>query len=636
MPSIKEQFDEYTDRMAEIRRLSSPDINVFEDADDYSKKLRYNFQRIGRLAALNRTMLDSTIYPLLERNSKLDEETSKELGELADKLVTVADQNNDYLNLDLPVSALISDRLSVEALKKKDLYSQIRQLDEEIAIDYALLNVTERITVLPEICDTYRKKGLVIGDFYLRLLDKKKFLEIEDEQCRRIILTNARFVSVFFEQNTDVGLNKKNIDILNRMMEIYHDDFYHQAVSDFDWDYFLYRTLEYYLQCTDICNLRGFTKEQLNIIGERADELDCLIKENPRPFMNIIGFNFIPVAIARCRYLCGRLSKDEYKDFLVKTYELRDKKNFRTEGGYFNILLPLEYLCIVDRDNLNSLDVSRLEEIYSEVMEYIFNMPSGGSMCLFMEYLAEFISRFIEIPSVVSLKDFVLQCMAAIHPPTYIHSLMVGQISECLCSHLINKMPGVFIGFPGCSNIDDVRAKKVEILDYAYNAALCHDFGKIYIMDTIFVYGRKLLDFEFDIIKSHPQMGYDLLIKFESTRKYAPVAKGHHKWYDDSFGYPADFVTSDSPYKVIIDIVQCADCMDAATDSIGRSYSNGKSIDDILKEVKRDAGKRYAPFLSRILEMFEVRWDMDFLLSQQRNKNYQKTFALLRNVIRRL
>jgi len=635
MPSIKEQFDEYTDRMAEIRRLSSPDINVFDDEDDYSKKLRYNFQRIGRLAALNRDMLDKTLYPLLEKSKELDEQTTKQLGELAENLASIANQDNDFVNLDLPVSALISDRLSSDALKKKDLYTQIKQLDDEINVDYALMNVTERINVSPEISRTYQKKGLLIGDFFFKLLDKKKFAEIDDDLCRKIILTNARFTSVFFEGNTDSKLNKKNLDILNLMMEIYNDDFYHQAVSGYNWDYFLYRTYEYYLQCTDICNSRGFSRKQLDLIGDKAEEMERLIRDNPKPYVDVVGFSFIPVAIARCRYLCGRLSKDEYEDYLVNAYESRDKLCFRTEGGYFNILLPLEYLCIIDRDNMNAQVVSRLEGIYGDIIDYIFKMPGDGSKCFLMEYLAEYINRFIEIPSVYTIKDFVIQCMAAIHPPTYIHSVMVGQISECICRHLLSKMPGVFIGFPGCSNVDDVKANKAAILDYTYNAALCHDFGKIYIMDTIFVYGRKLMDFEFDIIKSHPQMGYDLLSKFESTKKYAPVAKGHHKWYDDSFGYPSDFTTSDSPYKVIIDIVQCADCMDAATDTIGRSYSQGKNLEVILKEIKRDCGKRYAPFFGKLFDMYEVRWDLEYLLSEQRGKNYRKTFSLLKSVMRK-
>ena len=70
--------------------------------------------------------------------------------------------------------------------------------------------------------------------------------------------------------------------------------------------------------------------------------------------------------------------------------------------------------------------------------------------------------------------------------------------------------------------------------------------------------------------------GAELLTGHNSTAAYADVAKGHHLWYDCSRGYPYDFNTFDSPVKTIIDIVAVADCMDAATDSVGRSYNNGK------------------------------------------------------------
>ncbi len=55
------------------------------------------------------------------------------------------------------------------------------------------------------------------------------------------------------------------------------------------------------------------------------------------------------------------------------------------------------------------------------------------------------------------------------------------------------------------------------------------------------------------------------------------VCDSEHLWYDGSRGYPAAFDTSQSPLKVIIDIVAIADCMDAATDSVGRSYNRGKT-----------------------------------------------------------
>jgi HD-GYP domain-containing protein (c-di-GMP phosphodiesterase class II) len=229
-------------------------------------------------------------------------------------------------------------------------------------------------------------------------------------------------------------------------------------------------------------------------------------------------------------------------------------------------------------------------------------------------------------------EDIVLNFLAAMHPPTYVHSRMVAQFTVCLCDHLMDQRPELLIGCAGCETVEEVLEKRSEILYFAYHAALCHDAGKLFIIDTVFVYGRKLLDMEFELIKTHPKMGAELLRRYPSTRQYAEVALGHHKWYDNSRGYPEEFDTSGSPLKALIDLVMCCDCLDAATDTVGRSYNRGKTTEEFLEEVREGSGTRYAPWLVDLLAREEVRADINFLLRRGREHNYQDTYLLLRNV----
>ena len=127
-------------------------------------------------------------------------------------------------------------------------------------------------------------------------------------------------------------------------------------------------------------------------------------------------------------------------------------------------------------------------------------------------------------------------------------------------------------------------------------------------------------------------MGATMLKRFSSTAKYADVALGHHKWYDNSRGYPEDFDTRNSPLKTLIDLVQCADCLDAATDTIGRSYSRGKTFDEFCEEIREGSGTHYAPWLYPLLSKPEVREDIIFLLTKGRNRNYHDTYQLLKAV----
>ncbi|MBO4375556.1 MAG: hypothetical protein J5829_10675 [Lachnospiraceae bacterium] len=631
--SIKKEFEEYAKRMSDIRILSSPSIKKFDSAESYSERLSSNFKKIGELAAINREMLDSKLYPLLNSEDALDGELSDELEELADTLLSVAGDEEDFENLDLPIAFLIGERLLKDVAESDDINSKIRKMDEQIIVCYSMMNMTERIFTDPKISADYKDKGVAIGDEFIKMLDKDVFLTITDMECRDIVLTDARFMTSFFERTSgDDAVNRKNIEILDTMMRVASDMFYHEAVPEFDWDYFTYRVLEYYVQCTDIFNARGFAPDLLEKICDRADELDKLFAVNPEYFGDIPGSNFYPVHAARSRCLAGRMSKEDYRAFLLDRYEKRDRVDFSVDGGCENVLVPLETLCLIDPKNLSAEDVTLIRTLYQGLSAYLFRIPNTGVMSFLLEFFTVIITNFIEIPSGVSFEDFVLQCLAAMHPPTYVHSRMVGQISERVAYHILRLQPEIFIGMPGCKTKEDVLERKDEILSYTYHAALCHDFGKISIIDTIFVYGRKLLDLEFNIIKTHPVTGGEFLRSHESTKTYADVAIGHHKWYDDSKGYPFDFKTADSPYKPVIDIVLCADCLDAATDTVGRSYNRGKDLNDYIGELKEGSGTRYAPWLPGIFEHEEVFRDIEYLLKVGRHDTYQETYNLLKNV----
>ena len=98
--------------------------------------------------------------------------------------------------------------------------------------------------------------------------------------------------------------------------------------------------------------------------------------------------------------------------------------------------------------------------------------------------------------------EFCVNAFSAVHPPTYVHINMVARLAECMTRHLISTKPELFVGFPGCEDVEDVRKNRRRIINYAFHSSLCHDLGKLFIIDTITMYGRNLLDSEFMTIKS--------------------------------------------------------------------------------------------------------------------------------------
>ncbi len=629
MEDKRKAFRDYIDRTVEIRLLSTPSLDEIRDANGYSDRLTQNFIRIGQLAVSNRQFLDEVVFPFVQSDERLTEEDIEEMVEFGNEMIDAGEV--EYL--DLPIVFQLSERILREKKNQEDLPGLIRQLDTHMDTCYALQMMAVRITSDPEIARRFSNEGLKIGEYFLSLLDKERFVQIKDERAREIVLTDARYMTVFFQKMTDdPQMNSYNLKILERMCTIWEDDFYIRMVPDFDWKYFKYRVLEYISILSDYCNERGFDADELQIIYRRTVQAWELWHTDAEYFSRCSTENQLKLRLLRNQYLVGKMGDDEYRNQLISLYKERDPKAYLHGDIEANILTPVEYIALLDPERMTAQEKYTLKVLYQNLMTYIFRMPNSRTLVELMESSVYLIEHFIEIPSLISFEEMILQCLAALHPPTYVHSIMVGQITECLCEHLLWHRPSMMVGILDTKDTADVLAHRAQIIDFCYRAALYHDTGKIAIMDTIFVYGRKLLDMEFEMIRNHPRMGYQMLLRHESTARYAEVALGHHKWHDNSRGYPEEFDITASPLRVLIDIVQCADCLDAATDSIGRSYNKGKSLDQFLQELKDGSGTRYAPWLQELFAMEDVRRDIDFMLTEGRRHNYQKAYHILRTM----
>ncbi len=615
---------DYIARLEKIRRLSSPSLEGIDDAMLYSELLRKNFILIGNLSTENRAFLDTELYPILFSNEQLSAAQTDELIALSEALLSATNVEN----LDLPIVSLISDRLLKDAASQDDATS-IRRLDMRMDACYALTLMLGRVHTCPQIADRFRQEGMAIGRRCLEFLEPAKFQAL-DVDSREIVLTDARYMAVFYEGVVcdSAGPNEELL-LLDRMLAIADDPFYRALLPDYDWRYFRYRALNYYAKATDGGNARGFGPAELDVICDRAEDFSRLWYSDPDHFSNYDNEKQMLMLLYRNRYLAGRISYRECHDALIALYERRDPHQYDLNGIYDNLQLPFEVICQLDRDHLSPDDLRWLDLLYHEIIRYAFHMPNSGTLSSMLEFFQYIIDRFIEVPGGLSFEDMALQCLAALHPPTYVHSMMVAKLSSYLCEQLIERDPKWLVGTPGCESVEDVVANRSTLTDFTFHAARCHDVGKLSIIDTIFVYGRNLFDTEFELIRTHPRTGYELLDRHDSTRPYRDVALGHHRWYDNSRGYPEDFDTRHSPVKPIIDIVLCADCLDAATDSVGRSYRRGKTLDDFINEVLPECGAHYPPWLAELLKDPETAQGLRAILQEGRRETYQSTYSLL-------
>ena len=145
--------------------------------------------------------------------------------------------------------------------------------------------------------------------------------------------------------------------------------------------------------------------------------------------------------------------------------------------------------------------------------------------------------------------------------------------------------------------------------DILHMASPMHDIGKVGIPDAILNAPRKLSKDEFEIMKTHSQLGQNMLKHSDKPilKAAAIVAGQHHEKWDGS-GYPNAKVGEDT--HIYGRITAVADVFDALGSE--RVYKKAWELDKILTLFKEERGKHFDPklvdlFLNNIDSFLKIR-----------------------------
>lgn len=112
---------------------------------------------------------------------------------------------------------------------------------------------------------------------------------------------------------------------------------------------------------------------------------------------------------------------------------------------------------------------------------------------------------------------------------------------------------------------------------YCTMCAYLHDIGKQFIPPAILQKNTALTDEEFEIMKTHTTIGYEMCMKDEKLRLYAAGPIYHHEGLNGS-GYPRHLTAKDIPLEG--QIIRVADEFDAITSK--RQYKSHVGVCDTL------------------------------------------------------
>ncbi|HZK83218.1 MAG TPA: HD-GYP domain-containing protein, partial [Desulfosporosinus sp.] len=134
--------------------------------------------------------------------------------------------------------------------------------------------------------------------------------------------------------------------------------------------------------------------------------------------------------------------------------------------------------------------------------------------------------------------------------------------------------------------------EKTQYLKYA---AVLHDVGKIGVSEIILNKEGKLLDSDWEAIRSHPAIGQTIIKGIKFLFDIGEVVRHHHERYDGK-GYPDGIQGGAIPMESRI--IAVADTYDAITSD--RSYRKGSSHYEAIAEIKKVSGSQLDPELVEI------------------------------------
>ena len=129
-----------------------------------------------------------------------------------------------------------------------------------------------------------------------------------------------------------------------------------------------------------------------------------------------------------------------------------------------------------------------------------------------------------------------------------------------------------------------------DVIEGLYMVGCIHDVGKITVPSDILNKPGRLSPPEYELIKEHPQKGYELLKDYEMPWPVAEIVYQHHERLDGS-GYPRGLKGDEIRFETCI--ISVADIVEAMMSH--RPYRPSLGLDAALDEIISGRGAQYDP-----------------------------------------
>ncbi len=593
--------EEYIGNIREILGLGQTGLRSSKDFDLWFRTVREKSARAGCLKQRNMEILNGDLFPLLDNLHAASDEQIRSLEEFADVLL---DWNN---NLDRGICVTIHDALLSLCRVRKDRNGIIREL-YKLGMGLFYLN---RMVMGIDDAQTnsfYFENEMVFTEAsaYLRFFD-----EIEDDTTRGYILRSLHNIAIC------VRGSKRKVAASARMLNVIKDEHYRTVAPSLPWDRFLRGVHQQMSSNRAALSGEDLTGEELTLILDSCYEVFKSEEASKNPNIKWLWPYY------EMEFTCGYVDLRTTMVRMERLIEQTSEGQFDSSGLYGNIQLPIHYGRLLRRHpelqkERHCLDFA--SSAYERMYRAILALPVEEFSDTFLYDIILIVSDFFEIEGALSYKQLVTHMMQKFSPDLYVNSRKTGDIMALLCSAVLDGDPSFFDGLPVLEDLPEGSDKRQAILDYALDCGLFHDFGQLKMDVNRTLKVRSLLDREFRMFMLHCFSGYENLKARKSTRHYADIALGHHRWYDGEDGYPEKYVRTDSPYRQMTDVAAVASYLVDGYDA-----DPEKIISDLLKEGRR----RFSPMVTACLSDTDLASAVSQVLSGDGEKYYREIHATL-------
>ena len=147
-----------------------------------------------------------------------------------------------------------------------------------------------------------------------------------------------------------------------------------------------------------------------------------------------------------------------------------------------------------------------------------------------------------------------------------------------------------------CKKVGESLGLNKKAIDNLMMAGHLHDIGKIAIPEEVLHKPGRLTDEEYDIVKTHAEIGYRILNAVDEYQEIALATLHHHERYDGK-GYPKGLSGEDIP--LISRIISVVDAYEAITSD--RVYRKSLGKEFAIQELKACSGSQFDP---KIVDVF--------------------------------